>query len=273
MNTYHITGWLRNVKQYKQYMWGMQQGMLNHRLCVLYAQKGNTNICHKNIWHMWRYKYPGKLQMSQTQARVKPNNSWHIYRNSRRWVRCTKTRVCSVTSKLSQHSCATMLPLCVMFDGNKLSLVWMSVPIAVSISKTLVYDWPWPNRLMIVSTWALPINCLKAMLSNKCLKAMLSNKCLGMIHFPFVAATQMSAAKDAPTLRTRSLTVLPCRPVIVWCRKSHNSLGGVGALFKRSQALGGHGKCGEVSHAAGYRSTHHTVNSSLVTVVTKMSSK
>jgi len=23
----------------------------------------------------WSYKYPGKLQMSQTQARVKPNNS------------------------------------------------------------------------------------------------------------------------------------------------------------------------------------------------------
>ena len=94
---------------------------------------------------------------------------------------------------------------------------------------------------MIVSTWALTV---------KCLKAMLSNKCLGMIHFPFVAATQMSAAKDAPSLHTRSLTVLPCRPVIVWCRKSHNSDGGVGVLFKRSQALGGHGKCGKVSHAA-----------------------
>jgi len=27
---------------------------------------------------MWRYKYPGKLQMSQTQARVKPNNCRHM---------------------------------------------------------------------------------------------------------------------------------------------------------------------------------------------------
>ena len=89
-----------------------------------------------------------------------------------------------------------MLPLREMFDGNKPSLVWMSVPIAVSISKTLVYDWQWPNPLMIVST-------------VKCLKAMLSIKCLGMIHFSFVAATQMSAAKDVPSLRTRSLTVLP----------------------------------------------------------------